>query len=268
MSAAVTAPVSVVIPCYRCAKTIRRAVASAAEQTLRPLEVILVDDASGDDTLGELRAIAREHGDDWVRVIALERNVGAGEARNAGWDAARGEYIAFLDADDAWHPRKIEVQYDFMRRNPDVALSGHAHRIVRSIPERPAEIAEVRPREIAYSRLLLSNRFITPSAMLRRDTAHRFAPGKRHMEDFLLWLTIAASGGKVVRLDAELAYIFKAPYGETGLSAELVAMERAELDVYRRLRGMGRLGATASTLLRLYSVAKFARRLLLIRLRR
>ncbi len=260
------APVSVVIPCYRCAKTIRRAVASVAAQTLRPLEVILVDDASGDDTLAELESIAREHGDAWVRVIPLPANVGAGEARNAGWDAARGEFIAFLDADDAWHPRKVEIQYAFMRRHPEVALSGHLHRIRRSEAARHAEVGEVRETVISYRRLLLSNTFITPSAMIRRELPYRFAEGKRHMEDFLLWLTVAANGHRVVRLDAELAYIFKAPYGETGLSAELAAMEHAELDVYSRIRQQGQIGGAAHAILKTYSLAKFARRLVVARL--
>ncbi|MGB5082945.1 MAG: glycosyltransferase family 2 protein, partial [Burkholderiales bacterium] len=120
-------PVSVVIPCYRCKGTLRRAIASVAGQSARPVEVVLVDDGSDDGSLGLLRDIQHELGGDWVKVIALGQNRGAGPARNAGWNVATGRYLAFLDADDAWHPRKIEVQYSFMESNPGVALCGHAH---------------------------------------------------------------------------------------------------------------------------------------------
>ena len=101
-----TAPVTVVVPCYRCATTIERAVVSVAEQMQRPAELVLVDDASADGTLEVLHALATRHGD-WVKVIALPSNRGAASARNAGWDAATQPLVAFLDSDDACHPPKL-----------------------------------------------------------------------------------------------------------------------------------------------------------------
>ncbi len=115
---AAAAAVSVVIPCYRCGATIARAVASVLAQTLPVAEIILVDDASGDDTLAALEDIRRGHGDAAVRVLAAPANVGAGEARNLGWNAASQPWVAFLDADDAWHPRKIEIQYGWLLQHP------------------------------------------------------------------------------------------------------------------------------------------------------
>ena len=119
------AKVSVVIPCYRCADTIARAVTSIAEQTSRPAEVILVDDCSGDDTLATLYELQAEYPQGWVKVIESPKNAGPGTARNLGWEAATQAYIAFLDADDSWHPQKIEMQYGWMSKNPEVALTGH-----------------------------------------------------------------------------------------------------------------------------------------------
>ena len=120
-----TAPVSAVVPCWRSGPTIRRALASIAAQTARPAEVLLVDDASGDGTLDTLHALAAEHPSGWVRVLSLEHNAGPGGARNAGWDHATQPWIAFLDADDAWHPRKIEFQFDWLQNHPDAVLCGH-----------------------------------------------------------------------------------------------------------------------------------------------
>jgi len=118
----VIAPVSVVIPCYRCGATIKRAVDSVAAQTLRPAEVILIEDGSGDNTLEQLYRVQGEHPKDWIKIIALEKNSGPSFARNTGWDAATQPYIAFLDADDSWHPQKTEIQYQWMAAHPKVCV--------------------------------------------------------------------------------------------------------------------------------------------------
>jgi len=260
------ASVSVVIPCYRCATTIRRAVDSVMRQTLRPAEIILVDDASGDDTLEVLRQIAAELGADRVRIVALERNVGAAGARNAGWAVATQRYLAFLDADDAWHPRKLELQHAFMESHLEVVLSGHAHRQLDVDGANGDDDLHQGYRMISRVELLLSNRFITPSAMVRREIPQRFFDGRRYMEDHLLWLEIASAGGMVARLNAELAYIFKAPFGEAGLSSRTLEMEKAELANFWHLRRQRTLGPAAAVGLSVLSVMKYLRRILLLRL--
>jgi glycosyltransferase involved in cell wall biosynthesis len=103
------ASVSVIIPCYNCAGTIHRALASVASQSLRPAEVILVDDHSTDDTLQSLYRLQDRYGREWIRIIEQPVNGGPGTARNMGWNAATQTYIAFLDSDDTWHPKKIET---------------------------------------------------------------------------------------------------------------------------------------------------------------
>jgi glycosyltransferase involved in cell wall biosynthesis len=262
------APVSVVVPCYRCAATIERALASVAAQTLLPSEVILVDDGSADGTLERLQALAAGYPAGWARVIALPENQGAASARNAGWAAATRPYLAFLDADDAWHPRKVELQYSFMAAHPEVALTGHDYEVLRTpaAPERKVDS----PSAQALSRisLLLSNRLVTPSVMLKRELPQRFHPGRRHVDDHLLWLQIQAAGHSLVVLSAPLTYVFKKMYGEGGLSGQLWEMEKAELENYWILRREGHLGAPSALALSAWSLAKFARRLLLVSLHR
>jgi len=265
MSAAVV-PVSVVVPCYRCADSIRRAVASVVGQTVRPMQLILVDDASGDGTLEVLHALRLELGPDWVQVIALAENRGPSGARNAGWNAATGEYVAFLDADDAWHPQKLERQYRFMSAHPDIAVSGHAAR--RLSPGEPLDrpALDAGHSRIGRSALLLSNRFITPSVMVRREVQFRFNPDRHHMEDHLLWMQMACAGLQIARLNAELAYTFKAPFGDAGLSGETWAMELGELANYRQLHREGGIGLPLLACLIAYSGMKYARRLALLAL--
>lgn len=103
--------VSVVIPAYNSRDTIQQAVATARAQTLRPTQIVVVDDASKDDTLEQLQAIA---GPDLL-VVKSPVNGGGGAARNRGIENATGDVIAFLDADDLWAPNKLANQMALLR---------------------------------------------------------------------------------------------------------------------------------------------------------
>ncbi|PCR89642.1 glycosyltransferase family 2 protein [Natrinema ejinorense] len=98
--------VSVIIPTYNRAATLPIAIDSALEQTVDDLEVVVVDDGSTDDTDSVLAA----YDDPRVRPVVHATNRGANVARNTGLEYARGEYVAFLDSDDEWHPEKLERQ--------------------------------------------------------------------------------------------------------------------------------------------------------------
>ncbi|MFW6000720.1 MAG: glycosyltransferase family 2 protein, partial [Halorubrum sp.] len=100
--------VSVIVPTYDRATTLPRAIDSALEQTVDDLEVVVVDDGSTDDTASVLAS----YDDPRVRPIVHATNRGANVARNTGLEHARGEYVAFLDSDDAWRPTKLERQFD------------------------------------------------------------------------------------------------------------------------------------------------------------
>ncbi len=259
-------PVSVIIPCFRCAKTISAAIESVRKQTAEALEVIAVDDASDDDTPRELTELVRRYGDKWLKVIRMARNEGPATARNIGWNAAKGDLVAFLDADDTWHPRKLEIQYGVMRANPGIALCAHSHVIgdTAQVPvsARPA-ISEINPES-----LLWRNRFTPSSVMVKRDLHGRFPDGQRHMEDHRAWLEFAFSGQRIMMVDLPLALQHKLAYGASGQSADLIAMERAELENYRQLRREGHINGLLLAVLWIWSLAKFARRLVLVALRR
>ena len=261
-----TVPISVVVPCYCCVATIERAVASVVAQTLLPAEIILVDDASGDGTLQALQAIQVRCGP-WVRIVALASNRGAASARNAGWNVATQPYIAFLDSDDAWHPRKIEIQFKYMQQHPEVALSGHACRqlshAASSIPQWAVEMDGV--QTVTWNSLLLRHSFVTPSVMLKRAIALRFSEGVRHMEDHRLWLEIVGTPMRVVKLQAELAAVYKPVYGASGLSADMWSMEKAELANYRYFQAIKKITIFQMIVLQGYSLVKYVRRIFIVR---
>lgn len=259
-------PVSVVIPCYRCADTIGRALASVMAQTCPPAEVILVDDASGDGTLEELRRLSAQYGAERVRVVAMAENGGPGPARNAGWGTARQPLIAFLDADDAWHPQKLELQARWMQDHPEVAMCGHASAFGAPLTE--IAVAEDPPaRRIAGWEMLLSNRFPARSVMLRRDLPFRFR-GKAHAEDYLLWLEIVFAGHPAWRLEAPLAFCFRPEFSRGGYSGRLWTHERRELNALSAILRQRKIGLAAYGLAVGWSLAKYLRRLAIAALRR
>lgn len=257
--------VSAVIPCYRCADTIARALTSIAEQTSRPAEVILVDDCSGDDTLIALYEIQSNYPQGWIKVIVSPENGGAGTARNIGWDAATQPYIAFLDSDDSWHPQKIEIQYGWMSKHPDVALTGHvclqADNENTSDAKDDFSTVDFGFHVVSKKRLLLSNCFSTPSVMLRSDIVQRFQNGKRYTEDYQLWIEICCAGLGCYHSELPLAFLYKAPYGEAGLSSALWKMEKGELKTYFSLFKKKSIGLGALLFLVGWSLGKFIRRL-------
>ncbi|MDR2240977.1 MAG: glycosyltransferase [Zoogloeaceae bacterium] len=264
------APVSVVIPCYRCADTIGRALASVFQQTWRPTEVILVEDGSGDSTLKYLHELQTLYPEGWLHVLALPQNAGPGAARNTGWDKASQPYLAFLDADDAWHSEKIRLQLEWMLAHPEAVLTGHDISI--ALEESAIKTAHaIKPltfEQVSAARLLISNCFATPTVILRRDLPNRFASDKRHIEDQLLFTEICLDGYPCYRSAAALSFLFKAQYGEAGLSANLWQMEKGELDFYIRLARSGRIPRLSLLLFMPFSLAKYARRLLKVAFRR
>ena len=258
-----TVPVSAVIPCFRCAGTIRRAVTSIAQQTVKPAEVILIDDASGDSTWPVLQKLAQEY-PGWIRVEQLRDNQGAANARNAGWALATQPYVAFLDSDDAWHPRKIELQYAYMAAHPEVALSGHLHRVLNQPDKLPDwRVDQWQAQALSRATMLMSNHLVTPSVMLKRDVPQRFLSGRRHVDDHLLWLELLCAGHQLVKLSAELVAVYKHLYGASGLSSQLWLMEKSELDNYLRLYRGGSINFAEWLSLSSYSLLKYVRRLLI-----
>lgn len=261
------APVSVVIPCFRCARTIGDAIASIRAQTLRPSEVLLVEDGSGDDTLATLHRIAGEHESGWIKVIALPQNGGPSLARNAGWQRAKQPYIAFLDSDDSWAPRKLELQMAALSADPSIALI--AHRMVKRPrgTRFPRLRAPVRAQVIGRAEVLVHNPFPTASVILRRDLPFRFDTHYWHSEDYLLWSQIVFSGHRCAKINQVLAIWNDRENGAVGLSDDLTAIHRARCRLRRKLMREGLISRPEYVLARTVGVLSRMRRNLVLGLR-
>ena len=258
------ASVSVVIPCYRCTDTIVRAIKSVADQTLKPYEVILVEDCSGDDTLDKLYDLQNKYELDWIKVIALSENSGPGTARNIGWNASKQDYIAFLDSDDSWHPDKLKIQCNWMIQHPDVDVCGHVCSVLNGAVASVEVPDELKVTPIRKIDLLLANRFSTPSVMLKRSIPIRFEEGSYFAEDFFLWQRLSCQHYKIIRLELILGYLHKEKFGGSGLSGQLWEMERGELRNYLNLWKEDCINVVAFVVFSMVSLTKFFKRLLVV----
>jgi teichuronic acid biosynthesis glycosyltransferase TuaG len=256
------APVSVIIPCYRCLETVERALDSVLNQTRQPSEILLIDDASADGTLDLLYRLEELHAPR-VRVIPLAKNGGPGLARNAGWDAATQPWLAFLDADDAWHPRKLEIQWAWLELHPEAVLCGHASQFTTGALDIPLGETTGAIR-LSLLRMLISNRLPTRSVMLRKDLTFRFR-GKYVTEDYLLWLEVIISGFPSYRLEPCLAFSLRPDFSPGGYSGQLWAHEKRELAALKLLYANGQLSLPVYLLSAVWSCTKYLRRLWLMR---
>ncbi|TVP43879.1 MAG: glycosyltransferase family 2 protein [Gemmatimonadales bacterium] len=244
------ATISVIIPCYNRAGMIGDAIQSSLDQTHSPSEVIVVDDGSTDDSL----AVARSFGPP-VRTLHQE-NAGPAAARNAGIEAASGEFVAFLDSDDLWKPAKLERQIELFEAMPHLAVvhtlvdwgdgfpSGHGPRVEAS--------AHYPDENDDWARLFCSAVMYTPTVMVHRSVLRRtgrFDVDLQYWEDMNLWLR-AAIHGPVGLVRERLAILRRGPYpdGRSPLSmlpvywyrsyARALSVARSTLgsEEYRRCR--------------------------------
>jgi glycosyltransferase involved in cell wall biosynthesis len=113
--------VSTIIPVHNRARLLREAVASVLAQTYRPIEIVIVDDGSTDDTAAVADELARSSPE--TIVVIHQPNGGPGAARQRGLERARGSFIQFLDSDDLLLPGKFTAQVGALRRQPDCQIS-------------------------------------------------------------------------------------------------------------------------------------------------
>jgi glycosyltransferase involved in cell wall biosynthesis len=183
--------VSAIITCYNREKLVRIAIDSVLAQTYRPIEVIVVDDGSTDASVDTICSYG-----DAVRLIT-KPNGGTASARNAGIDAASGEYIALLDSDDYWLPEKIAVQVDVAKTHPEAGLVHNALLYLRpdgSYIDEPAPTGDPAVDLSPAVKLFDQNAIPPSSTLIPRSVLAKvgvFNERFRHREDWELFLRIA-----------------------------------------------------------------------------
>jgi glycosyltransferase involved in cell wall biosynthesis len=232
--------VSVIIPAHNAAATLPETLRSVFGQTYTDWECIVVDDASTDDTLAlaELR-------DPRVRVVRSVANVGPAGARNLAVEAASGELLAFLDADDMWDPRFLQTQvaaYD--AGGPGVGIVACDAYFLTPAGRGPRTYAEVYGRAdgVGLTDLLRANRIFVSALVPRQVVAQvgAFSTACWGSEDHDLWLRIVAAGYRVVATETPLVdYRVR----DASVSASVLGMARTSQATYRRALARGGLTA-------------------------
>lgn len=193
--------VSVITAAYNAETFIAETIASVQAQSFDDWEMLVADDASSDRTADLVAAIAAE--DHRIHLLHLDQNGGVARARNTCLEAARGRYIAFLDSDDLWLPRKLERQIAFMKER-DAAVSYTAF---RRIDESGAQIGRLVtvPSHLTYRQLLKNTAIATLTGMVdtRKTGTIRMAEARR--DDFILWLSLLKRGFTAYGLQEDLA---------------------------------------------------------------
>ena len=196
--------VSVVIPVHNRAGLLREAVASVAAQTYRPIELIIVNDGSTDETGNVADQLAREYGD-WVQVVHQDAS-GAGRAREAGRIRATGEFIQYLDSDDRLLPEKFTLQVEALKRSPDSDIAYGITRLIDAdgrVLKEPYKWTGQRA-EYLFPALLVDRWWCTHTPLYRRSLCDRIGPWSklRYSQDWEYDARAGALRTRLVYVDA------------------------------------------------------------------
>lgn len=198
--------VSVIIPAYNAEGQIASALETAFDQTYSPIEVIVIDDGSLDNTA----EIVKEYQTRRTSLIyTYQENSGPSKARNAGINAATGQYIAFLDADDTWSKDKLEKQIRLFGKDPTIDIVFSDVQILRKKEGKIEEIALFKHHKLdkdffgheylvrnPFEKLLRVNFMLTPSVVTKRSCLRAgflFDENRKYVEDWQLWLKMSVS---------------------------------------------------------------------------
>jgi teichuronic acid biosynthesis glycosyltransferase TuaG len=219
------------------------------DQSYDALEIIVVDDASKDNTA----AIVQEKFAGKVQFIQKLVNQGSSATRNIGMDTAKGNYIAFLDADDVWHKDKLMLVKTILEATPDVSLFYHPFTqeniLDKALPE------DMMVYKLPFVKMLPGNVIATSCAVIRNDPKFRFETSMRYTEDYDLWLRIGYRRN-VYFINIPLTQIYRPFLTKGGISENKWKMRRGEMKAYRRLIKLNPLFALLYPFLLVSSVGK------------
>jgi teichuronic acid biosynthesis glycosyltransferase TuaG len=239
--------VSIIMPCFNGASTLRQAVDSVISQTLTDWELIIVDDGSTD---GSMTLLSQYYGSDKrIRVFVNTSRSGASGARNHGLQRARGRFIAFLDSDDFWLAHKLDIQVTGMRRN-GAGLLCSAYDVIDAQGKVIGDVTP-KPGTLTYRSMLRYNSVGCLTAIIDRECTGdvRFSDDLARGEDYQLWLSLLRRGVVAICQREKLA-VYRL-HGKT-LSSNKLSAARSRWRVYREFEKYGVL--TSMSLFLMYGI--------------
>jgi len=220
--------ISVIIPYYKKKEYIISSINSVLNQTYKNLEIIIIYDDEVHKDLNLIKKI--KNSDKRIKLIINKINLGAGKSRNLGIKQAKGEYIAFLDADDIWKRNKIEKQLDFMLKN-NYEISHTSYEILNK-NKKNKKLAQAKTFK-DYKKLLVSCDIGLSTVLLKKDLINKnckFSKEKTK-EDFLLWLQILKRNKTIVGYNKNLTIWRKL---DNSLSSSVIQKLKDGFKLYHR----------------------------------
>ncbi|HIC32028.1 MAG TPA: glycosyltransferase family 2 protein [Flavobacteriaceae bacterium] len=239
--------VSIITPMYNSEKFILKTIGSVVNQTYTNWELILIDDRSTDNTIKIVEDFKSKYAN--IKLLQNDTNLGAAKSRNKAILEAKGDYIAFLDADDLWKPNKLDLQIQFMQtHNCDVSFSSYEqidengkplYKLVQALPK------------LTYNKYLKTNYIGNLTGMYNAKTLGKItSPDLRKRQDWLLWLAAVKKSGKpALGIQKSLAYY---RVRNNSISSNKIEMLKYNYLVYKK--GLG-----FSTIKSLYRMLIFLR---------
>lgn len=248
---------AVIIPSYNAAQFIERAIQSCLAQTLPAAAIIVIDDASTDNTAQVLESYIQSG---TIIYHKFESNQGVSAARNKGRALANAEWLAFLDSDDEWHPQKMEFCSAFLDLQKTKTLA-HLFQYEnwneqKLVPNKNLEM-------VSFSKFLLHNSLASCTLIIHQSLELEYDDSMRFCEDHDFLLRIAYLQDIPV-LQMKLAQVHRKINSKGGLSGQLWKMRLGEIKMYSKLYRLNGFYALLFPFLLVYSLLKHLRLLLRI----
>lgn len=227
--------VSIIVPVYNAEKYIVETMEHVAAQTYEDWELLLVVDGCGDDCARVIREYQKSTGEKRLRLMVNEENMGAARSRNRGLLAARGRYIAYVDADDLWRPEKLERQLQYMREK-QAAFVFTGYEFADEEGAGTGRVVHV-PSRLTYREALKNTTIFTSTVMFdtRRIPREMLEMPEIKSEDTALWWKVLREGHTAWGLDQNLV-LYRRP--RQSLSSNKLEAVRRIWNLYRRAEGL------------------------------
>jgi glycosyltransferase involved in cell wall biosynthesis len=189
--------VSIIMPAYNASQYIAESIQSVLSQTYSEFELIIINDASTDNTFDIAHSFELES--ERVFLISLTKNLGVSESRNIGLKCASGRFVAFLDADDLWYPNKLHIQIDFMCK-ADVLVSCSSYDVIQD--DGTYVGTRIAKKNISYNDMLTTNYIGMLTGVYDRNAIKPIFMKNIGHEDYVFWLEIlqASLGAKGIEM--------------------------------------------------------------------
>lgn len=224
--------ISIVTPVFNGKDFIVAFLERIKSQSYSDFELIIVDDKSSDGSVQLIQSFLDEPR---FQLLCLPQNGGAAAARNAGLERARGNYVCFLDIDDAWHPDKLKLQLEFMQEQC-CGLSYMDYRRVDASGQLLSEV--IAPECTDFASMLKSNHIGNLTAMVRRDLTDQICFRNIGHEDYVFWLEILRRIPRALKVPLPETMCFYRVHGGS-LSSNKLKAAGWQWRIYRRDLGLG-----------------------------